>query len=101
MIQTKEGIYMKEIIESIKKGFVGDTDTDTKYLLEQMEKYKDNPKVLKEIYLMLFELLPKDLQHTFVKNINQEKFEIRLKEIQELVKNKEYKRALEYLDMSI
>ena len=92
---------MKEIIESIKKGYVGDTDKDTKYLLEQMEKYKDNPKVLKEIYLMLFELLPKDLQHTFVKNINQEKFEIRLKEIQELVKNKEYKRALEYLDMSI
>ena len=92
---------MEEIIESLKKGYVGDTEKDTKYLLEQMDKYKDNPKVLNEIYKLLFELLPDDLQHTFVRNINQEKFEIRLKEIQELVVNKEYKRALEYLDMSI
>ena len=92
---------MKEIIEAIKKGYTGDNEKDTQYLLEQMDKYKDNQPVLKEIYKLLFELLPQDLQNNFVRNINTEKFAERLTEIQELVANKKYEKALNYLDMSI
>ena len=74
---------MKEIIEGIKKGYTGDTQKDTEYLLSQLEKYKDNQAVLKEIYKLLFELLPKDQQDKFVGNINREKFDERMVEIQD------------------
>lgn len=92
---------MKEIIESIKKGYVGDQEKDTEYLLNQMEKYKDNQPVIREIYKLLYELLPQDIKDNFVKTINQNKFEERLAEIQELVVDKQYKRALDYLDLAI
>ena len=92
---------MKEIIESIKNGYTGDTEKDTQYLLAQMEKYKDNQPVIREIYKLLYELLPQDIKDNFVKTINQDKFEERLHEIQDLVLNKDYKRALDYLDMAI
>ncbi len=94
---------MKEntIVDSLKKNFTGDNQKDTDYLLTEMEKYKNDQSVLKEIYKLLFELLPEDLQHNFVSNINQQKFEQRLKEIQELVYAKDNKRALEYLDLAI
>ena len=92
---------MKEIIESIKKGYTGDEKKDTEYLLEQLEKYKDNQPVLKEIYKLLFELLPKDVQDSFVGKINEQKFEERLDEIQELLTHGQSERALDYLDLSI
>lgn len=92
---------MKEIIESIKKGYTGDYETDTQYLLSQMDKYKDNQPVIKEIYKLLYELLPQNIKDNFVRSINQKKFEERLREIQELVSNKQFKRALDYLDMAI
>ena len=92
---------MKEIIEAIKKGYTGDNEKDTQYLLAQMDKYKDNQPVVQEIYKLLFELLPQDLQNNFVSDINQKKFAERMTEIQELVANKKYEKALSYLDMSI
>lgn len=92
---------MKEIIEGIKKGYTGDTQKDTEYLLAQLEKYKDNQAVIKEIYKLLFELLPKDQQNKLVGNINREKFDERMVEIQELVEHKSYERALNYLDLTI
>ena len=92
---------MKEIIESIKKGYTGDNQKDTQYLLEQLEKYKDNQPVLKEIYKLLFELLPKDLQDSFIGQLNQQKFSERLDEIQELLVNGQNQRALDYLNLAI
>ncbi|MCR5308461.1 MAG: hypothetical protein K6E24_05655, partial [bacterium] len=92
---------MKEIIESIQKNLTGDSEKDTPYLLEQLEKYRDNIAVSNEIYKMLFDTLPKNLQENFVSNIKQSKFEQRLRETQELVVNKKYQKALDYLDMAI
>ena len=92
---------MKEIIESIQKKLTGDTEKDTKFLIEQMEVYRDNKEVTDELYKILFTMLPQDLQNKFVSNVNQKMFEERIKEIQELVANGQNERALKYLDRAI
>lgn len=92
---------MKEIIDSIRAKLTDDKEANTKMLLEELEKNKNNKEVVNEIYKMLYETLPEDLQNNFVKNINQEKFQERMKEIQELIADKQYDRSLKYLDMAI
>ena len=92
---------MKEIIESIQKKLTGDEEKDTKFIIEQMEVYRDNKEVTDELYKILFSLLPQDLQNKFVSNVNQKMFEERIKEIQELVVDGQNERALKYLDRAI
>ena len=92
---------MKEIIDSINSKLTGNVEEDTKFLLTQLDQYRDNKEVSDELYKILFALLPKDTQDKFISNVNQQKFEERLSEIQELVSDRQYERALKYLDMSI
>jgi len=92
---------MKEIIDSIKAKLTGDPEADTKFLLKRLDEYRDNDEVCKEIYMLLFALLPEDLQNQHISNVNQQMFEERLSEIQELVSDRQYERALKYLDRSI
>lgn len=92
---------MKEIIESIKKKLTGNNEEDTKFVLEQMDVYRDNKEIMDELYVVLFSLLPQNLQDNFVSNVNQKMFEERIKEIQELVVDGQNERALKYLDRTI
>ena len=92
---------MKEIIESIQKKLTGKPEDDTKFILEQLEQYRDNKEICDELYKILFTLLPKDVQNNFVANVNQKMFEERITEIQELVKDGQNERALKYLDRAI
>ena len=92
---------MKEIIDSIKEKLTDDKEKNVQILLKEMDNYKDNEEVTKAIYKMLYDCLPEDLQDNFVRNINQEKFEQRIKEIQELIAGKEYERALDYLELAV
>lgn len=92
---------MKEICDAIEKKLTDNKEENIKFLNEQIEKNKNNKEVLNFIYKKLFENLPENLQDNLVRNINQQKFEERLKEIQELIAHKKYERALDYLDMAI
>ena len=92
---------MKEICDAIEKRLTDDKEENKKILLEELDKNKNNKEVCDFIFKKLFENLPENLQDNLVRNINQEKFEERLREIQELIVHGKFERALEYLDMSI
>ena len=92
---------MKEIIDAIKNKLTDNKEENVKILLEELEKNKNNKEVHDAIYKMIFENLPENLQGNLVRNINQSKFEERLREIQELIVHKKFEKALDYLDMSI
>lgn len=92
---------MKEIIDAIKNKLTDDKEANTKILLDALDENKDNKEVCDAIFKLIYENFPKDIQNKIVRNVNQEKFEERLKEIQELVSHKKYDRALGYLDKSI
>ena len=92
---------MKETIDAIKKRMTDDKEANTKILLEELEKNKNNKEVHNDILKMIYENLPENLQGNLVRNINQSKFEERLKEIIELITHKKYEKALNYLDMAI
>ncbi|MBP5445870.1 MAG: hypothetical protein J6Y28_06840 [Acholeplasmatales bacterium] len=92
---------MKELIEQIKSKYTGDREKDTEYLLEEMDKYRDNIPVIKEITKLLYELLPQDLKNNFISQLNQGKFGERLGEIREFLAAKNYKGAMKVIDITM
>lgn len=52
-----------EILKEITNGFTGNTETDIKYLREQMEKYKDHEiatEILRACGRMMFDIIPEE-----------------------------------------
>ena len=63
----------EDIMREITRGLTGDQKSDTKYLMEQMEKYKEHElarEILRACGRLLFKCIPEDEKAEFEQAIN-------------------------------
>lgn len=89
-----------EIIDEIKSQLTGNDEEDRKYLLEQMEKYKEHKlskEIIKECARMLYDLLPINTQARLSDAIEEdaEKIKEKIKQIRKCVAERKLDDAME------
>ncbi len=93
----------EEIMREITKGLTGNSEEDTRYLQEQMEKYKDhemNQEILRACGRLLYKCLPEEKKEQFVKAFRNDSIghETILEEVRFKQHEKKYDEALALME---
>lgn len=89
----------EEIMEQIKSGLTGNKPQDLRYLMEQVEKYKDHElgkEIEKECGRIMVPLLPREQLVEMAQAVEKDglSIEVRLGEVHDAVVKKDFKKAL-------
>ena len=92
-----------KIMEEIKSGLTGDTKVDMKYLMTQMDKYKEHElsqEIIRACGRMIASIMPEDAKEEFNNLIRKEELNIdsALDEMHFAVYKKDYQRALDIIE---
>lgn len=92
-----------EIMEEIKSGLTGDAKVDMKYLMTQMDKYKEHElsqEIIRACGRMIASIMPEDAKEEFNNLIRKEELNIdsALDEMHFAVYKKDYQRALDIVE---